>query len=680
MKLVYPKLTLLTLTGLFFYLATCAQEEGCDHQPLPKALKYLEQSKDKNKDAQEKKEAVLKSIEIDPGCLPCLHQLGEMEFLRAKNGSMDFTDSREHLKALIEICPDYHPEPYYYLGAMSYADKEYEKAIEYFDKFLRFPSDDPSKIDKGYEKKYKEVEEALPHVKAYKEIYSNKTPFQPEKVMGVCSDKEEYLPLLSPDGEIMFYTRQFQKLAKGDVEPKMVEELTWSKRPNINSDFNNGEALPPHFNVGDNYGGVSISLDNKEMIVAKKNPKPKNPGNFDLFSTRYKRIVTEDGEKKFVWESLQDLGPNVNTDNGWEGQPTLSGDGNVLVFATIREGCIKDGSGNPSHDLFYSIKQADGTWSAATPLKGSVNTKGQEKGPYFHSDSKTLYFSSDGHLGVGGLDIFYCKMNDDLTFTDVKNIGFPINDENDQIGVIVSSDGELGYFGAKRYKGERTWDVYSFQIPPPAKPEKVMLVKGEVKKKDGEPPANAEVEIKYTGSGEVDKVKVNEDDGSYAAIMKVGTKEDVVLSVKGEDVAFNTRVIAHKEDTVPPVVVKLDMKTEVLQDNQPFPIDDIRYGTNKADLLSSSFLILNEFAQYLKDHPNMVVEIRGHTDASGSDQANLALSMDRAFEVMNYLVQQGIEGKRLSAKGYGETLPIASNDTEEGRAKNRRTEFFVKSH
>jgi outer membrane protein OmpA-like peptidoglycan-associated protein len=122
------------------------------------------------------------------------------------------------------------------------------------------------------------------------------------------------------------------------------------------------------------------------------------------------------------------------------------------------------------------------------------------------------------------------------------------------------------------------------------------------------------------------------------------------------------------------------MKTEVLQDNQPFPIDDIRYGTNKADLLGSSFLILNEFAQYLKEHPNMIVEIRGHTDASGSDQANLALSMDRAFEVMSYLVQQGIEGKRLSAKGFGETMPIASNDSEDGRAKNRRTEFFVKSH
>ncbi len=670
----------LSIVSCIFVITIAFSQEPCEHQPSDKVLKLLEKSKDRKNDSNDRTEAIEKALEIDPECLPCLHQKGEMEFLRAKTGSLDFTASKETFKNLIDLCPTYHPEPFYYLGAMCYADREYDIALTYFDQFLRFESDDPKIMDKQYEKKYKDVEEALPNVKAYQAIYSNKFPFDPQKVRGVSSDKEEYLPLLSPDGEIMFYTRQFLKQAKGDVDPKQVEEFTWSKRTDINQDFNEGSALPPPFNVGENYGGVTISLDNKEMIIAKKNPKPKNPGNFDLFSSRYTKKINDKGEKKYEWEPLQDLGPNINTENGWEGQPTLSGDGKILVFATVREGCIKDGSGNPTHDLFYSIKQADGTWSAASPLKGMVNTKGQEKGPYFHSDSHTLYFSSDGHIGVGGLDIFHCKMNEDLSFSEIKNIGFPINDENDQIGVIVSSDGDIGYFGARKYKGAKGWDVYSFKMPPAAKPDKVMLVKGEVTKKDGEPPSNAEVEIKYSESGKVDKVKVNEDDGSYAAIMKVGTKEDVMLSVKGEEVAFNTRIIAHKEDTVPAVVAKLNMKTEELKDNQPFPIPDILYGTNKADLLSSSFVILNEFAQYLKDHPNMIVEIRGHTDGAGSDQANLALSMDRAFEVMNYLVKQGVEGKRLSAKGYGESMPIDTNETEEGRAKNRRTEFFVKSH
>ena len=174
-------------------------------------------------------------------------------------------------------------------------------------------------------------------------------------------------------------------------------------------------------------------------------------------------------------------------------------------------------------------------------------------------------------------------------------------------------------------------------------------------------------------------MKVNDDDGSYATIMKVGTGQDVTLSVKGDDVAFNTRVISHKEDTVPPVVIKLDMKTETLTNDQPFPIPDIVYGTNKAELKESSLPILNEFAVFMNEHPNMVIEIRGHTDASGRDEDNLALSMERAFEVMNFLVKAGVDGKRITARGYGETQPIAPNDTEEGRSKNRRTEFFVKS-
>ena len=121
------------------------------------------------------------------------------------------------------------------------------------------------------------------------------------------------------------------------------------------------------------------------------------------------------------------------------------------------------------------------------------------------------------------------------------------------------------------------------------------------------------------------------------------------------------------------------MKTETLASDQPFPIPDIVYGTNKAELKESSLPILKEFAAFMNEHPNMIIEIRGHTDASGRDEDNLALSMERAFEVMNFLVKSGVDGKRITARGYGETQPIAPNDTEEGRSKNRRTEFFVKS-
>jgi outer membrane protein OmpA-like peptidoglycan-associated protein len=325
-----------------------------------------------------------------------------------------------------------------------------------------------------------------------------------------------------------------------------------------------------------------------------------------------------------------------------------------------------------------SKRQADGSWGQAVPLPPSINTKGRDKAPYMHSDSRSLYFSSDGHTGVGGLDIYYCKMNEDGSFSEPINIGYPINSEKDELGIVVASDGEVAYFGAQNLNNQRGWDVYEFKMPEKAKPEKVMILKGEVKTKSGEIPNNANVEIKYAQSNVVEKVKVNNDDGKYAAVVKMTKKEDVLVAVTGDDVAFNTKVVARKEDTKPPVVAKLNMNADVSETGKSFVINDIYYATSRAEIDNKSLLILDEFAKYLIEHPNISIEIAGHTDNVGNDDANLALSMERSYEVMKYLVSKGVEGKRLTSKGYGETKPMADNATEEGRAQNRRTEFIIK--
>ena len=156
----------LSIVSCIFVITIAFSQEPCEHQPSDKVLKLLEKSKDRKNDSNDRTEAIEKALEIDPECLPCLHQKGEMEFLRAKTGSLDFTASKETFKNLIDLCPTYHPEPFYYLGAMCYADREYDIALTYFDQFLRFESDDPKIMDKQYEKKYKDVEEALPTVKA----------------------------------------------------------------------------------------------------------------------------------------------------------------------------------------------------------------------------------------------------------------------------------------------------------------------------------------------------------------------------------------------------------------------------------------------------------------------------------------------------------------------------------
>jgi outer membrane protein OmpA-like peptidoglycan-associated protein/tetratricopeptide (TPR) repeat protein len=652
-------------------------QDDCSYMPSGKVQKLLEQSFDSKKyETEQRIEFLEKALEEEPKCLPCLMRLAEIQFKVAKRGG-SFAGAKQHYTKVVELCPEFHSEPYYYLGAISYADAEYDQAEKYFDKFLRFPADDPSKFEKDYEKNYAEVEEALISVRAYAEIYKDKIEYNPVKVAGVSSGSDDYLPLISPDGEIMFFTRTVMKQAKGDYVQKMNEEFSWSRRPDINTMFDDGESLPSPFNQGANCGGATITVDNRELIVAMKNPNAKNPNNIDLFSTRYEMSLDDKGDKVYHWGELVSLGENINTPDGFEGQPSLSGDGKTLFFVGVRPECMTDKSSNFSHDLFYSQRKQDGSWGLCKPLPGNINTHGQEKAPFMHSDSKTLYFASDGHIGVGGMDIYYCKMNDDGGFSEIHNIGYPINSQADELGIIVSSDGEVAYFGARNFQNNKGWDVYQFKMPERAKPEKVMLVKGQVKDKSGEPAQDAKVEITYTESKEKEEVKVNNDDGSYAAIVKIERNQNVTLSVEGSGIAFNSRMIS-KKDQPAPVVTKLNMETKETKQGEPFVINDIYYSTNSADIVTDSKIILDSFVEYLNENPSMEIEIGGHTDDVGDDKANLALSSERAFEVMNYLATKGVQTKRMTYKGYGETRPVASNNSEEGRARNRRTEFVIR--
>lgn len=669
------------LAALWIINNSAIAQQDCEYAPSAKVQKLLEQSEDKKKYDNDKRKAFLEeALELDENCLPCMHKLGVSSFKSAKHSGASFSEAESKLSKLVELCPEYHSDPYYYLGAIAYASREYDKAEQYFEKYLRFPGDDESKFLKDYDKNCEEIREALPFVSFWREFYSSTAEFTPRVVAGVSGKGDEYLPALSPDNELMFYTRKYEKKAKGDMVARMVEEFTVSRRTDINSEFDGGEPLPRPFNLGDNYGGASISLNNKEMFITKKNPKGSNPENFDIYVTRFrKEYDAKQAAEVFKWSELEELGPEINTPDGWEAQPSLSADGNMLFFATVRPACIaaKDGNG-PSTDIFYSERKPDGSWAQAQSLGDVINTSGNEKAPFMHSDSRTLYFASTGHLGAGGYDIFFAKMNDDGTWQEPQNIGHPINTENDEHGLIVATDGALAYYATRGLSGLLGFDIASFAMPEKAKPEKVILVKGEVKDENGEVVRNAEIELKYAQSREVQKLTIDEDDGKYAAVVNMSKGEDVLLSVKGENVAFNSRIIARADEPVQPAVVKLDMETGELAANKTFVMNDIYYGTNSADIDEASKLILDEFAIYLNEHPTLIIEIQGHTDDVGPDEANLALSMDRAFEVKGYLETKGVAGKRITAKGFGETKPVVENSTPEGRARNRRTEFAVK--
>jgi outer membrane protein OmpA-like peptidoglycan-associated protein len=312
-----------------------------------------------------------------------------------------------------------------------------------------------------------------------------------------------------------------------------------------------------------------------------------------------------------------------------------------------------------------------------------INTSYDEKSPFMHSDFETMYFSSDGHPGVGGFDIFYSRIGEDGKWGEPKNIGVPINTKGDDLGFFVSTDGHLGYFASNepgRAKGRSVgkYDIYSFELYKEARPQDVSFLKGKIEDKGATEVKNFEVEVTDAVTKKVTKAVVDSTTGSFAVVVNSKVKNDLIITAKKDNYAFSSQLISKDslKDTKPRKVA--DVIADTIAIGQKYVINNLYYNTNSAVLNERSMIVMDEFVKFLKSNPNLRIEIHGYTDNVGKPEANLALSTDRAFTVRDILLDKGVEEKRLAAfKGHGAEDPIADNSTEAGRAKNRRTEFVI---
>jgi outer membrane protein OmpA-like peptidoglycan-associated protein len=649
-------------------------QDRCSPSESKKALKLLEKAKSSGLSLREREEILLKSLEEDSECLECRYALARTQYQIASEQNRSYDRALKNFEKIITQCSTYSPDPYYYAGIIEYGNQAYGNSLEYFEKFLSLEVD-PRKVSRDYQKKVDDVSIVLPEIRFYSDFYENPVPYNPQKVEGIASRADEYLPMLSPDNSLIFFTRKEMIKNKGDLYAREVERFMQAQKEG--DDYKDPSALPPPFNVGDNYGGVSISLDNREMFVTVCKQVNSSYKNCDIYVTRFEHYTDPAGNDKMKWTGLENLGPAINTEGGWEAQPTLSADGNTLYFATIRENTTPDKEGNPTTDIFQSERNADGSWSQAKPLGKPINTAGNDKSPFLHVDSKTLYYASNGRMGAGGYDIYYSRQNADGSWSDPKNLGYPINSSQDEHGLIVSTDGARAYFASSNIQSAQGLDIFNFEVPQKAKPEKVLILKGDVRDDTGKIVEDAKIELKYTKSKEAKEVDVDKQDGSYAAVINLRKDDDVVVSVKSEsvDLGFNTRLFTIEDTAM--AVQEINMEVSEVEEGKAYKMNDIRFATNSSDIDESSKRVLDEFADYLKEHPSFHIEIGGHTDNVGDPEKNLVLSTDRAFEVFGYMQEHGVSAERMTFKGYGQTKPVAPNDTPENRAKNRRTEFTI---
>ncbi len=666
--------------------AVMAQEEAglCDPPTEKKLLKQLDEAQ-KSRTPAERHQKLKALLEENPECAECLYLTGESAYQRAKSGAGSFTTSIKYFEELKERCPEYHSEMYYYLGNMYYAQERYADATTAFHKFQEFPTDDPAKIGADVDQRLAEVEQVMPELAFYTDFYKDRRPLEPQVLAGVSTPSDEYLPMFSPDNEILFFTRMSKYQAKGDRFPRDVEELTESRRASVRDGFEMGKALPPPFNMGDSYGGVTVSLNNKELFVTVCKPVTAEYKNCDIYSTHYTtKMDFGTGKQMFEWSALVNLGPNINTDDGWESQPSLSSDARTLYFATVRRG-------SQGTDIYSSHRNEKGEWGNAVPLPSPINTDGDEKAPFMHSDSRTLYFAARpprddrgkedftaGLRGIGGYDIFYSRIHDDGSWSMPKNLGNPFNTPQDEHGLVVSADGRTAYFASSRFKGAGGLDIYGFDLPKEARPQDILIVKGDVTDDSGEAVSDATVTITYMDTRKSEVIKVDPTDGKYATVVRLKAGSDVIVTVRKPDHVFDSRSFS-LEDTARGGVADVDMKLEKIEVGKSYRVNDIKYATSSAEIAGASRYILDELIVFLKENPTVRIEVQGHTDNVGDLESNMILSRDRAITVVEYLTGHNISASRLSSKGLGPTQPIASNSSEAGRAENRRTTFLITS-
>jgi outer membrane protein OmpA-like peptidoglycan-associated protein/tetratricopeptide (TPR) repeat protein len=565
--------------------------------------------------------------------------------------------AEENLKKVIALCPDYAPSAYFYLGQICFGKEDYACSVINLEKYLGYADRIKSEDD------YFEATEMLKLASFYNRMLNNPVPFDPRPVEGISTPDDEYLPIITPDNDYAFFTRRTKTVTGKDQlfkTEKFTEKFMFSKRHN--GDFSAGEEMPYPFNVNDNEGGATLTIDNKKLYytICQFN-KDQTYFNCDICWAEF-----VNGH----WSDIMNLGDSVNNPDTWESQPTITSDGNTLYFISDRHG------GFGGYDIYRTDRHPDGSWGRPVNLGPVINTPGNEKSPFIHTDSQTLYYSSDGLTGFGGYDIFYSRLREDGKWTEPKNIGYPINSGDDDVGFFVSTDGNHGFFCSNKFNGGGDWDLYQFELYEEARPEKVLFVKGTVTRQGGSEPPKARIELKNLETKKITEIPVDTLTGTYAAAVLF--RNDYIMTIKSSGYAYESKYFAEK-DTVFDEPARVEVELKPIETGKSYRLNDIYFDFNSSDLKPSSMAVIDGFIEFLHENPAMKVSIQGHTDHIGSVEDNQILSENRARAVYDYLVDKGVADHLTDYKGFGELRPVATNLTEEGRALNRRTEFVIVS-
>ncbi|UKI25534.1 MAG: OmpA family protein [Bacteroidales bacterium] len=556
---------------------------------------------------------------------------------------------------------------HFMLAQALHADGKYAAALRSYDKYLEFCPDDSLAIN------------CAEGCRTAQEIRARGSRYVVKQAKLFNSRRADFCPMyLGADCDQIYYTSTTEK-ATGDKKSEITgmknADVFFSKK-NEKGEWERPEPVEGELNTEFDEGIVAFSPDAQTMYLTKARRELNAPTSVEIYtSTRSDAKWSAPVKFEITADTLSTFG-----------HPAVSPDGEYLYFVSDMPG------GYGGKDIWrISLKERQGSLVNLGP---DINTEGNDDFPYVRSDG-SLYFSSDGHPGMGGLDIFRATAVGDPADMrwKVENMGFPINSAGDDFGITFGK-GEDGFFSSNRGDARGYDHIYSFEYDPVR-----ITIEGLVMDKDEEPVKNATIRI--VGNDGSNQKEVARDDGSFSFALQRGVKYVMLAGAKGY---LNQKQEFASDSTMEDANYWVEFILPSI--SKPSVVENIFYDYDKADLRPESKTALNELIAVLHDNPNVTIEMASHTDRWGSDAYNINLSERRAKSVVDYLVENGISRNRLQPHGYGKSRPktvtkriarlypqfkegdilteefiktLSEEDQQAADQINRRTEFSVLS-
>lgn len=567
-----------------------------------------------------------------------------------------YEDTGENEKAIEQynksfaVNESFFPNNYIRVAALEIKTGKYEEAKAHYEKYLMLKT---NSIEMQ-----KRAQQGIANCRFAHKAIKHPVPFNPVNLgAGINTSESEYYASLTIDQKEIIFTRDIK-----DANSPMGHQEDFYISSIANNKWQPAKNLGAPLNTVLNEGGPSISADGRILFFTACD-REGGKGSCDIY------LAQRNSDNN--WTKAINLGTPVNT-GAWETQPSFSSDGKTLYF--IRG--TYDRSRRMQQDIYYSVFQTDRTWSEPKALINKINTPGREESVFIHPDNQTLYFSSDGHTGMGGMDIYLSRRDTNGEWGEPVNLGYPINTSGDENSLIVSPDGKIAFFSSDRTGGFGGLDLYSFDLYEAARPLTVSYVKAHVTDASTNENLAAGFEIIDVESGKI--IVSNTTDkkrGEFLASLPSG--KNYMLNVNKEGYLFYSDYFECKNASDEQHAFVLDIKLSKPKAGEHVVLKNVFFDVNKFDLKKESTAELNKLIAFLKNNPTSKIEISGHTDNTGDKTTNQKLSENRAKAVYDFLISQNIPVSRLTFKGYGDAKPITSNDTAEGKAQNRRTEFTI---